>query len=202
MYFQVMALSWRYGFQDPDANTVPPDPEGQHCTGQFNGQRIPGGSPYCHFGREWECFVRGREPVGGAQLGTATTAKTTAACQAACAAKSGCGWWVLRNISNSGGSMARLLSTSCELRSGGAGLSTKECSGCEMGPSACPGMNNAPETQAMTEMTVAALLREDAPTLAPGPPHLSPGAPVELEEETMLEALSRLDDAGYFNSRM
>ena len=32
----VMGLSWRYGFQDPDAATVPPGPGQQSCAGPFN----------------------------------------------------------------------------------------------------------------------------------------------------------------------
>jgi hypothetical protein len=188
----VMALSWRYGFQDPDSGTVPPDPEGQHCTGEFNGQRVPGGSPYCHFGREFECFVRGREPDGGSQLGTAAGAITTMACQSACGAKSGCDWWVLRNSSSG--------ALSCELI-GGSSITAKDCTGCDMGPKVCPGMGNSPETRAMTLETVAALLREDAPTLAPSSLPQAPGAPAG-EEESVLDALSRLDDAGYFNSGM
>jgi hypothetical protein len=44
----VMGLSWRYGFQDKHAGTVPPPNETTRCTGAFNAN---GGSPYCHFGR-------------------------------------------------------------------------------------------------------------------------------------------------------
>ena len=231
----VMGLSWRYGFQDPDAGTVPPDPEGQHCTGSFNAN---GGSPYCHFGREWECFVSGREPgAGGTALGNAPgTVATTAACQAACAAKAGCEWWVLRNSTSAASSpsstpavsssvtaaaAAATTTTTCELIGKGSdgtqpcvGGSTISSTTCEMGPSACPGMSDAPAAAqqqlqplqggeasssgrrvTMTDATVAALV--DAETV--GPPAT---AAYDLKGETTLAALGRLDDAGYFNSGM
>eukprot|EP01043_Picozoa_sp_COSAG02_P020201 COSAG02_NODE_990_length_15413_cov_24.707457_11_plen_202_part_00 len=201
-----MGLSWRYGFQDPDANTVPPDPEGQHCTGSFNAN---GGSPYCHFGREWECFVSGREPAaGGAALGNAPGAITTAACQAACAAKPGCEWWVLRNSTSSSSTSSSIMATTtCELIGKGSD-GTQACTGsaiCEMGPRACPGMSDAPVQSdegdeagrhvTMTDATVAALV--DPRTVDPP----ATGA-YDLGDETPLAAIARLDDAGYFNSGM
>ena len=146
----VMGLSWRYGFQDKHAGTVPPDPEGQHCTGEFNAN---GGSDYCHFAQEWECFVRGREPSAG-KMGTSNAGNTTA-CQAACASTSGCKWWVLRNSSAAG--------DSCDLYDNSAADAT-DCDGpCDMGPSACPGMSEgAPERRAMTDDTVLALVSTQA----------------------------------------
>ena len=173
----VMGLSWRYGFQDPHAGTVPPDPEGQHCTGEFNAR---GGSPYCHFGREWECFVRGRQPSGGSSLGTAGAA-STAACQAACAAKDGCEWWVLRNSTADG--------AKCELV--GAASGAEDCDRCDMGPKTCPGMGGAPQRRAMTGATVRALLH------AAGTP--APSRRPEAWQGDALEELARLDAAGYFN---
>jgi len=92
----VMGLSWRYGFQDPHANTLPASPSATHCSGSFDAN---GGSPYCHYGREWECFVAGLKPVAPSLGASAGGAASSAACQGACAAKSGCQWWLLSNSS-------------------------------------------------------------------------------------------------------
>ena len=170
----LMGLSWRYGFQDPHAAPTPAPSssrggrdgrgastaQSQRCTGAFNAN---GGSPYCHFGREWECFVDGREPSSGAPIGNAATLRTTSECQAACAALPGCAWWVLRS-----GSSARALEgmLRCELYSassmeGGA----RDCLTCSMGPSHCPGSEGASRVGharaniGMTTDTVEALLR-------------------------------------------
>jgi hypothetical protein len=45
--------------------------------------------------------VRGRAPGGGAPIATPAGIVSTVACQAACLAKDGCAWWVLRNTSSS-----------------------------------------------------------------------------------------------------
>jgi hypothetical protein len=179
-----------------------------------------GGSPYCHFGREWECFVRGREPSGGEALGPAHGVTSTSGCQAACAAHAGCEWWVLRNASSSvqSGSSGRLSTAAAAAAAGwvgeevgsattasaavircdliGAGASgAQDCasSGCEMGPKACPGMQNQPSSAAMSNETVNALVSEgtvDPPT----------ESFVSHDGADVMSTLAKLDDEGWFNS--
>lgn len=205
----VMGLSWRYGFQDPHANTVPLTPGAQRCTGAFNAN---GGSEWCHYGGEWECFVRGRAP-SKATAGASTVARkatTTAACQAACAAQaeiasdsagrrrvksSSCTWWVLRNTTTE----------ACHLYSDAAIASNdfEDCDGCVgTGPSACPGMTGAPKesdaTRAMTPKTVGALLD------AAGAAHRQHDATASSSPEAVTQFFKRmgeLDDLGYFSGR-
>jgi hypothetical protein len=190
----VMALSWRYGFQDPHARTVPPDPEGQHCTGEFNAN---GGSPYCHFGQEWECFVRGRQPSSSApSLGSAPDAVDTVACQAACKAKTGCTWWVLRNSSSvalpfPGASQYRT-EVKCELYGGDDESGADDCVGCDMGPAECPGMSGAPQMRAMTQHTIDALASSSQMQEAQ--------VPWAADPQAMIDEIGRLDSEGYFGS--
>ena len=112
---------------------------------------------------------------------------------------------------------AATTTTTCELIGKGSDGTQSCASGsgsttCEMGPSACPGMSDAPAAAqqqqllqggeasssrrvTMTDATVAALV--DAETV--GPPAT---AAYDLKGEATLAALGRLDDAGYFNSGM
>ena len=191
----VMALSWRYGFQDPHAGTIPPNPDGQHCTGEFNAN---GGSPYCHFGQEWECFVRGRQPVSSApSLGTAQGAVDTVACQAACKAKTGCSWWVLRNSSSVvlllPGAAQHGAAVKCELY-GNAASGAEDCVGCALGPAECPGMTGAPQLRAMTQETIDALASSTSQ-----PEALR--VPWAADPQAMIDEMGRLDSEGYFGSK-
>lgn len=166
----VMGLSWCYGFRGLDAGTAVVGPDnGQACAGAFNcGPN--GGSQYCHYGREWECNVDGREPAQGSPVAS-VAGTTTAACQAACATKDGCDWWVLRNGSAGGGAAASFAKLTVEgaswMRGGGGGgggggvggsrgnplkcelhgasaAGAKDCSDCAMVPKVCPGKSGAP----------------------------------------------------------
>ena len=157
-------------------------------------RRVPGGtgSPYCHYGREWECFVDGREPAAGAPL-AAVAASTTAACQAACASSGACEWWVLRQAKSDPSSAAAAAAPACELF-GTSAAGAKDCDGCAMGPKVCPGMAGRPQAErAMTAATVAALLAGEGEPTAPA--WAADGA------EDVLEKMARLDNAGYFNGR-
>jgi hypothetical protein len=184
----VMGLSWRYGFQDPDAGTLPLEPGGQRCTGAFNAN---GGSPYCHFGREWECFVRGREPATGTPLSVETNVTTTAGCQAGCAMHVGCVWWVLRNSTSS-------RAATCELFDNTA-VGAKDCALCAgLGPRQCPGMGSGGKEKAMTPETVRALVGGLGGEL---PFQSRIVKRVGEEPEDAMATLARLDDAGYFNSQ-
>eukprot|EP00041_Stephanoeca_diplocostata_P021465 m.500594 g.500594 ORF g.500594 m.500594 type:complete len:337 (+) comp21835_c0_seq1:188-1198(+) len=159
----VMGLSWRYGFQDSKhAGTVPPNPDGQHCTGAFNAN---GGSPYCHFGREFECFVRGRKPATGSPIASAgSRVAATALCQSACAATEKCEWWVLRNVSGSEQTQQRgsdAQAAVCDLY-GASPDGAVDCSTCEMGPKVCPGMHPAEQRKhiiGLSQATVDALVQ-------------------------------------------
>ena len=191
----VMGLSWRYGFQDKNSGTVPiptpSDPTGTRCTGAFDAN---GGSQYCHFGREWECYVSGRAPAAGPPLKEAAGAGTTSECQSACAAVKACEWWVLKNETASDREAQTAGSTAtpvCELY--GASTGAVDCAGCEMGPKACPGMGGVPEKRTMSPATVTALLAA-TPETQPGMPYWALAG-----EEDALEKLGRLDAEGYFN---
>lgn len=186
----VMALSWRYGFQDQHAGTVPPDPEGQRCTGEFNAN---GGSPYCHFGHEWECFVHGRQPSSTApSLGTAHNARDTVACQAACKAKTGCTWWVLRNSSSItlpfSGASQQGVEVKCDMY-GDDPSGAEDCVGCDMGPAECPGMSGAPQMRAMAPETIEALATANRAQ--------QPQAPWAAD---IIDEIGRLDSEGHFGS--
>ena len=104
-------LSWRWGFDDPTWL------HNGGCQGPFNGSR------YCWYGHERGCFVRG-SGLEGLDVGVADGA-TPEACQAACAATSGCAFFVLREAEQQ-----------CRLKSGrGAAY---ECAECSWGPARCP----------------------------------------------------------------
>ena len=99
----VMPLTFRYGFKDPESgNSLPrasspygsPEP---HCQGEF------GGSPYCSYGHEFDCMVKGRriaslKPIGSGKDCTGDACGS--ACHAACSAHSGCKWWGLKPSSS------------------------------------------------------------------------------------------------------
>jgi hypothetical protein len=104
-------LSWRWGFDDPTWL------HNGGCQGPFNGSR------YCWYGHERGCFVRG-SGLEGLDVGVAHGA-TPEACQAACAATSGCAFFVLREAEQQ-----------CRLKSG-RGIAY-ECADCSWGPARCP----------------------------------------------------------------
>ena len=87
------------------------------CQGPFNG------SAYCWYGHERGCFVRGAG-LEGLDVGVADGA-TPEECQAACAAASGCAFFVLREAEQQ-----------CRLKSG-RGV-TYACADCSYGPARCP----------------------------------------------------------------
>ena len=221
----VMGLSWRYGFQDPHAAPTPAPSarrgsrpvstaQTERCTGAFDAN---GGSPYCHFGREWECFVDGRQPASGAPIGNGTR-RTTAGCQAECAASAGCAWWVLRNgfSSRSLAGMPR-----CEFYDASSmGAGARGCIACSMGPSHCPGSEDAAGAgrATLTPDTVEALVRRPVrggrPTAGVAAELAPPGSNPEgwghdaldatdaaaVAEHDTLDVLSQLDAAGLFRS--
>ena len=215
----VMGLSWRYGFQDPDAGTAVVGPDnGQACAGAFN--RGPhGGSQYCHYGREWECNVDGREPAQGSPVAS-VAGTTTAACQAACATKDGCAWWVLRNGSADGGGAASSAKLTVEsapwMRGGGGGprgnplkcelhgasaAGAKDCSDCAMGPKVCPGMAGAPSGSTNQRGDMRGVSPKTVNAFVGGGAAAGVGVGGAQVKEDVIAAISRLDASGYFSGR-
>ena len=92
----VMPLTFRYGFKDPQSGNSLPRPGEPHCQGQF------GGSPYCSYGHEFDCMVKGRALVGAATGGDASASNSTE-CHAACAEHSGCTWWSMHGAGSGAG---------------------------------------------------------------------------------------------------
>ena len=76
-----MPLTFRYGFKDPHAGNSLPRTGEARCQGQF------GGSPYCSFGHEAGCMVKGRA-IHGAGTGGDPAARNGTACHRACGSPS------------------------------------------------------------------------------------------------------------------
>jgi arylsulfatase A-like enzyme len=147
----VPALSWRWGFTDPNHENNPGTATGtmarsdsrssfwiqtpqldsstvqtenvreETCMGPFLG------SEYCAYGHEWECYVMGNTLVGF-DLPIASDATTSLECQAACLTTPGCAFWVLSEGTTS--------TRTCQLKSDRGRISP--CNSCVFGPKECP----------------------------------------------------------------
>jgi hypothetical protein len=185
----VTPLYARWGFRDPMQGNTEPRPNEARCAGSYHG------SDYCHYGREFECFVGGLALAAG-PIGGEPTATDETQCMAACAAHPNCGWWVLRSSVAGAGSAsepdgaARFPSVAPVQGGAGAAASLgcsfygtdapskgydRTCLTCSLGPASC-GFGGAP-------LFPKPLQPPPAPPPSPAPPAPGP-APYRCKSDS------------------